>query len=152
MMKMTRPPLVPATLVVFRVVLGALFVFAGVVKLGDGAGFALEIANYRMLPFASLAPWLAVTLPGIEIAAGAALLVGTRPWLRAGALIVGALLVVFTVAVTQVVLRGINIQCGCFGGDAGPVTWVTIMRDVVLLAMAAAVYVMSAPRSEPTRT
>ena len=148
---MNKPPIVPATLLVFRVVLGALFVFAGVAKLGDSAAFALEIANYRMLPVASLAPWMAVTLPGIEVVIGVAIVVGPKAWVRAAALLMTALLVVFTVAVTQVVLRGINIQCGCFGGDSGEVTWLTIARDVALLAMAAAVFVMSAPRHEPTR-
>lgn len=150
-MAMKPPPLVPASLIVFRVVLGALFMFAGVAKLGDPAAFALEIANYRMLPAASIAPWLAVTLPGIEVATGAALLVGPKAWARAAALVITGLLVVFTAAVTQVVLRGINIQCGCFGGDAGPITWLTIVRDLVLLAMASALYVMSAPRAETAR-
>jgi putative oxidoreductase len=49
------------------------------------------------------------------------------------------LLVVFTLAVTQAVVRGINVDCGCFGGAAsGPVTGWTIARDVGLLAAAAA--------------
>ena len=125
-----------AILLLLRIGLGALLAWAGAVKLGDASQFAVEITNYRFLP--ALAPWLAVMLPGVEIATGLALLVGPRPWLRAASLVATLLLLAFTVAVTQVVLRGINIQCGCFGGDSGPVTWLTVLRDVGLLGAAVA--------------
>jgi len=131
-----------------RLGLGGLFVFAGVAKLRDPSGFATEITNYHLLP--SLAPWLAVSLPTAELAIGAALLVGTRPWLRAGALAAAALLAVFTVAVAQVVARGIDVSCGCFGSESGPVTIVTVFRDVALLASAAMLLYLS-PASDRAR-
>src|SRR6266511_770382 len=96
-----------------RLGLGALFIVAGVLKLRDPTTFATEIANYRFL--AELAPWLAATLPMIEVALGAALIVAPVAWRRAAALATVGLLVVFTVAVTQAVVRGINVDCGCFG-------------------------------------
>jgi hypothetical protein len=61
---------------------------------------------------------------------------------RAGALAAAALLAVFTVAVGSAVVRGINITCGCFGAGSGPVTWMTVIRDVALLAASAAILVM----------
>ncbi len=119
-----------------RIGLGALFVLTGVLKLGDPSAFAVEIHNYQLFP--SLAPVLAATLPAIELVLGAALLLGPRSWLRAGALATSALLVVFTVAVGSAVARGINISCGCFGSGSSPVTLLTVARDVVLLAASAA--------------
>lgn len=132
-----------SVLLLLRLSLGALFVYAGAMKLRDPGAFAVEIANYHLLP--DLAPWLAVTLPSTEVVAGVSLCLAPGPWLRAAALLVGALSAVFTVAVAQVVARGINISCGCFGGDSGPVTLVTVGRDLAFLVAAALVYRLAAP-------
>jgi hypothetical protein len=70
---------------------------------------------------------------------------------RAGALATSALMAIFTVAVTSVVLRGINISCGCFGAGSGPVTLLTVLRDVALLAACAGLYALSARAPEPQR-
>jgi uncharacterized membrane protein YphA (DoxX/SURF4 family) len=128
-----------------RVALGALFVYAGVLKLPDPTGFATEITNYRFLP--ELAPWLAATVPSIEIALGLTLIFAPKLWRRAAALAAGGLLAVFTIAVTQVVARGINVSCGCFGGNSGPVTLLTVGRDLALLAAAGAILWLE--RAEP---
>ena len=118
-----------------RLVVGGLFVVAGALKLGDPSAFATEIANYHFVP--ALAPWLAVTLPATEIVVGAALVVAPPPWRRAASLAAMGLLVMFTVAIVHVVRAGINVDCGCFGGNSGPVTAWTAARDLVLLALAA---------------
>ena len=36
----------------FRLVLGAMFLYAGIVKIADPAAFAQAVANYRILPLA----------------------------------------------------------------------------------------------------
>jgi uncharacterized membrane protein YphA (DoxX/SURF4 family) len=118
-----------------RLGLGALLVTAGLGKLADPTAFAVEVANYRLLP--GLAPYLAVTLPGVEIAIGLGLVLLPAPWRRAAALAATVLMGLFTVAVTQVVARGINVSCGCFGGESGPVTFYTVGRDLALLAASA---------------
>jgi uncharacterized membrane protein YphA (DoxX/SURF4 family) len=128
---------------ILRLGLGALFAVTGALKLADPAGFAVEIHNYQILP--ALAPLLAATLPMIEIALAAALIVGRRPWVRAGALGTGALSAVFTVAVGSVIARGLNISCGCFGAGSGPVTWLTVLRDVALVGACVALFRMAAP-------
>jgi uncharacterized membrane protein YphA (DoxX/SURF4 family) len=115
-----------------KLLLGGLLLYAGAMKLLDPSAFAEEIANYRFLP--QLAPMLAVVLPPIEIALGA-VLIGARPknpWMASAALGSALLMAVFTVAVTQAVLRGIDTNCGCFGTDSGPITWFTVMRVVGL--------------------
>jgi uncharacterized membrane protein YphA (DoxX/SURF4 family) len=124
-----------------RLGLGGLFVVTGVLKLADPSAFAVEIHNYQLFP--SLSPVLAASLPAAELAVGAALLAGPRPWLRAGAAAAAALMVVFTVAVGSAVARGINISCGCFGAGSGPITLVTVLRDVALLAASAGVLHLS---------
>jgi putative oxidoreductase len=132
---------------ILRLGLGALFVLAGVLKLAQPAAFAIEIVNYRLLP--GLAPYLAATLPAIEVVLGVALVAAPVAWQRAAALSMAGLLALFTVAVGQVVARGINVDCGCFGGNSGPVTGWTIARDLALLAAAVAAVALSAPRPQP---
>ena len=39
---------------------------------------------------------------------------------------------VFSIAVSQAVLRGIDTTCGCFGADSGPITWLTVLRVIGL--------------------
>jgi uncharacterized membrane protein YphA (DoxX/SURF4 family) len=128
-----------------RLGLGALFVVAGGLKLQDPATFAGEIQNYHVLP--EIAPLLAATLPGIEIAVGLALLVGPVRWLRAGALVTVGMLSVFTIAVASAVARGIDVSCGCFGAGSGPVSIETVARDVALLVAASVLFVVSRTRA-----
>lgn len=127
-----------------RLLLGALFVWASVTKVPDMAAFAESIANYRIVP-PGLVPVAAVVLVGVELTAGLALMANL--WSRAAALVLAALLVGFTGGLTSALLRGIDLACGCFGGNA-PATWWTVARDVVLLALA--VFVASRPPSRPS--
>ena len=134
-----------------RLGLGGLFACVGALKLRDPSGFATDIANYRFLP--SFAPWLAATLPMIELVLGLALLVAPAAWRRGAALAMAGLLAVFTLAIAQAVARGVSIDCGCFGGASGPVSVWTILRDVALLGAAAALlFVDQAAASTARRT
>lgn len=117
---------------------GAMLVVAGVLKLGDPTTFAIEIVNYRM--GTAWAPYLAPVLPMVEIVVGIGVVALPGLWRRAAIGCAVVLLAMFTVAVAQVVARGINVSCGCFGGDSGPVGLATVARDVVLLAAATGLY------------
>lgn len=118
-----------------RVVLGALFIWAAVTKLPDMAAFAQDVANYRVVP-AVLVPFVAAAVVGIELVAGTALVSG---WMaRPAAIVIVALLAVFTLFIAQALLRGIDLRCGCFGGDE-PASWWTVVRDLAMLAAAIAV-------------
>jgi uncharacterized membrane protein YphA (DoxX/SURF4 family) len=132
-----------------RLGLGALFLYAGAVKLADPTQFAIEIGNYRL--GAAWAPHLAVVLPFVELALGAAVIALPLQWRRGAALALAGLLALFTVAVAQAVGRGINVDCGCFGGASGPVTMVTVARDVALLAAAAALLWLDRAPSKTSR-
>ena len=117
---------------VARLVVAALFLFAGVSKLSDPSGFAVEIDHYELWP--ELAPYVAISLPAAEVVLGLALLLTSYRWRRAAALGCMVLMAVFTFAASAALYRGLDIDCGCFGGSSGPITWLTIVRDVVLLS------------------
>jgi putative oxidoreductase len=123
---------IPRALIAFRVVLGALFIWAAVAKLPDMAAFAQDVANYRIVP-AAVVPFVASAVVGIELLAGIALVVGVME--RAAAMVVAGLLAAFTLLLAQALLRGIDLRCGCFGGDE-PASWWTVARDLVMLAAA----------------
>ena len=124
-----------------RLGLGCVFIYAALSKVPAFDTFAEEIANYRLLPALLVAP-MAVAMPGIELAAGVLLVLGL--WVRPAALLLGLLLAVFIVALSQALLRGINLSCGCFGGSE-VATWGTVARDVLFLAGAAFVAFRSGP-------
>jgi uncharacterized membrane protein YphA (DoxX/SURF4 family) len=115
-----------------RLVLGALFLWASTTKVPDMAAFAESVANYRIVPPA-LVPAAASAVVGIEIVAGISLLANV--WARASAWMLAALLAAFTAGLTSALARGIDLACGCFGGNAPATRW-TVLRDVALLALA----------------
>jgi uncharacterized membrane protein YphA (DoxX/SURF4 family) len=103
---------------------------------------AVDVANYRLAPEWAV-PALAAALPGMEVVCGACLLVGR--WVRPAAWLAALMMVVFSIAKAQAMMRGINLDCGCFGSGRSPVTVMTLVRDLALLAAALAT-IWTAPR------
>lgn len=121
-----------------RLVTGAVFVWAGWLKIGDPEGSVTAVRAYQLLP-PGLADVLGRVLPPLEIAVGVCLLVGLLTRLAGG---LSALLqVAFVIGVSSVWIRHIAIECGCFnkGGAAGPEAFRAypweIARDVGLFVL-----------------
>ncbi len=127
----------PLLALVLRVCLGGLFVYAGVYKINYPGEFAETIASYQIVPY-FLVNLTAAVLPWVELVCGALVILGIRP--KAAALTLAGLLAVFALAVAVVLVRGIPIDCGCFRSMGDPVSWKTLLRDLVWLAMAVQVY------------
>ena len=92
----------------------------------------------REVPEALVGP-VAFGLPVLEIAVGLALLTGV--FVRTAALACAVLLVLFLIGIGSAWARGLQIDCGCFGGGgatADPAYPAEIARDVALLAVALA--------------
>lgn len=116
---------------VCRWVLAVIFLAAAVPKILDPAGFAMDIANYAFLPKV-LVNLTAITLPWVEALVALCLLAGA---LREGAvLLTNVMMVLFLVALAQAGLRGLDINCGCFGhsGAAEPVLK-ALVRDLFFM-------------------
>lgn len=120
-------------MLVLRLVLGAVFVYAAWTKLRQPwLLFAMSIDSYHMLPeWAVLA--VARTLPWLELLLGLLLLAGFK--LRYVATVASALLIFFFAAMLRSYFKGQGIDCGCFGvGEA--ISPLTLVRDGSLLAAA----------------
>jgi uncharacterized membrane protein YphA (DoxX/SURF4 family) len=123
-----------------RLLLGGVFLVAGLLKIPDPAAAVRAVRAYRLLPEALVAP-VAFGLPVVEIAVGLALIVGV--FVRTAAIASAVLLVVFLAGVGSAWARGLQIDCGCFGGGGAVAAADTaypaeILRDSALLLVALA--------------
>lgn len=127
-----------------QLALGALFAAAAIPKIADPPAFAHMVYNYRLLPGAAINA-VAIALPWVELAAGAALLFGF--WKRTAAGIAGLLLLAFIAALSVNLARGNPVNCGCFSLHAvekpraallDDMRW-TILRDLGMLLLVAQV-------------
>ena len=101
-----------ALLLIFRVLVGALFVYSAIEKISRPEEFAVSLLNYRILPEFAI-NIIAIILPWIELITGVLLLIGVET--NNSSAIILTMLSVFTVAVLIAIIRGLNIDCGCFG-------------------------------------
>lgn len=120
-------------LIAFRIFFGFIFIFAAVTKIADPAGFSQSIFNYRLIPD-FLINFLAIAIPWIELVAGILLVFGIS--VKENSAILSGLLVIFILAITISLFRGLNIDCGCFGTVEGSqVGLLKILENVGLLIL-----------------
>jgi uncharacterized membrane protein YphA (DoxX/SURF4 family) len=81
---------------VVRWLIAAVFLYAGITKIVDPAAFAVDIDNYRLLPYLLVGATAAV-LPWLEVICALSLLSGL--WLRGSALLLVLLNLIFFLAI-----------------------------------------------------
>ena len=117
-----------------RIFLGFLFIYASLEKILQPEEFAKQVGYYKALPF-GLENLLAILLPWTELIVGICLLAGL---LVDGATLLSIIMnLVFILAISQAMLRGIDITCGCFkvSADSENLGLHTIIRDIIFLIM-----------------
>lgn len=117
-----------------RLILAGVFIYAGASKGTDPVAFAGQVANYQILPYA----WnylVAATLPYLELLCGTLLLLNKR--VRPAVLVLFVLNLIFMLAISSLIVRGIDIDCGCFNPDAESKTspLMALWRDAGLLLL-----------------
>ena len=122
-----------------RLVLGAVVLVAGALKVGHPETSARSVRAYQLLPF-DAAGYVGYALPVLEIAVGVLLVLGL--FTRVNAVIAGLLMAAFVVGIASAWARGLSIDCGCFGHGGTIAASQTqypqeIARDLGLLACAA---------------
>jgi putative oxidoreductase len=114
------------------IILAAVFIYAGVIKALDPAGFANDIDNYKILPWA-ISVRLAFYLPWLEIFCGLALI--TRRIYLGALSVLASLTSIFIIASLVAKARGLDITCGCFGHASKNWSFTThLLLDFGLLA------------------
>lgn len=120
-----------------RLLVGGVWIAAGVLKLPDPAASVRAVRAYDLLPEA-VVPTLGHLLPVVEVVLGACLVLGllTRAVSAASVL----LFLAFVVGISSAWARGLQIECGCFGGGgyksgaSSAYPW-EIARDLGLLGL-----------------
>ncbi len=130
-----------------RLGLAAVWLVSGWLKAADPDQTYVAVRAYDVLPTAGV-DVVAALLPWLELALGVLLLAGIGT--RAVAILSAALLLVFVAGVAQAWVRGLSIDCGCFGGggavEPGQTTYVQeLLRDAGFLLMAG--WLIARPRT-----
>jgi uncharacterized membrane protein YphA (DoxX/SURF4 family) len=117
---------------VLRSYIGGVFITASMYKINYPGEFAETIASYQIIPFWGV-HLMALIMPWTELICGVMLVLGLRT--RAAAVLAGSMLTVFTIAIVITLIREIPIGCGCFTSVEDPLSWKTLIRDLVWLLM-----------------
>ena len=127
---------------IFRIILGIIFIYASYSKILDPSAFSQNIHNFHTTDnLVWVENLVALILPWLELIVGVFLIFGV--FLEGSTSITIGLYIFFIIILSQAVFRGIDVHCGCFKteADAG----VTDLRmelikhigeDFVLLGMA----------------
>ena len=115
---------------VIRLLLGAMWVWASLDKIQDPAQFSRDIANYHVIPF-GLENLSAIVVPWLELLIGMGLIAGVM--VNGAALVSSGLMLLFIVLISQAILRGFNIECGCGLKEGQLVGWDKILENIVFL-------------------
>lgn len=142
-----------------RYVVGALFIFSGLIKLNDPVGTQIKLEEYFDVfaaDFSLLAPlflalipfalYIAVILCVAEVVLGVALLVKYQPKITSWALLI--LIVFFTFLTFYSAYFNKVTDCGCFGDAIKLTPWQSFTKDVVLLLL---ILLLFTQRLQPDR-
>jgi len=117
---------------IVQAVLSMAFLAAGYLKLQDPALFAVQVHDFRLTPW-WLSAGIAVWMPWLEIFAAAGVWikrVAGGSWLLYFAMLAG-----FIGVLISALARGLDVDCGCFGGSSdGSDLVMGIGRNLLLLA------------------
>jgi uncharacterized membrane protein YphA (DoxX/SURF4 family) len=115
-----------------RWILGGIFIYASIDKIIAPDHFAKIIYGYYLFPEYSI-NLIAIILPYLEMVTGVAMIAGIYP--RSAGIILGALLLFFSIAISINLVRGVEFDCGCFSVDE-PGYLLTakqlLVRDIIL--------------------
>lgn len=126
-------------LLLVRLVLGFIFVYASIEKISQPEEFARAVANYHLLPTPAV-NLAAIILPWVELLLGLFLILGLL--MRGSSLLLISLLGLFTIAIAISLARGLDISCGCFGtSSARKVGWSALGEDLAMLVGSVLIFV-----------
>ncbi|MCG2418114.1 DoxX family protein [Aequorivita sp. F47161] len=122
-----------------RIIVGALFIISGLIKLNDPVGFSFKLKDYfapEVLDLGFLVPYallIAVFLVIFEVLVGVALLLG---YLKKATLWALLLMIVFFTFLTFYSAYFNKVtDCGCFGDAIKLTPWESFTKDVILLVL-----------------
>lgn len=122
-----------------RFFIGYIFILAGIEKIADPTGFSDSIENYQFLPNMFI-NFFAIAFPWIEVVSG--ILIIFNKYVKENSFIFISMMTAFTIMILIAVLRGLDIDCGCFGtNNSQEVGFVKIIENLGLIILGIYVFV-----------
>lgn len=124
---------------VSRLLVGALFIFSGFIKLNDPLGFSYKLQeyfSYDVLNIPFLEPYalgISIFVVIFEVVLGIFLLIGYKPKFTVWSLL--AMIVFFTFLTFYAAYFDKVKDCGCFGDFLKLTPWESFTKDVILLVL-----------------
>ena len=120
-----------------RFMVGALFIFSGLIKANDPLGFSYKLQEFfevfHITFLNSLAIWFSIIICGLEVIFGAALLLGIKTVQTAWGLLVT--IIFFSFLTFYAAAFDVVKTCGCFGDAIKLTPWQSFGKDLVLLLL-----------------
>lgn len=122
-------------MVLSRLIIGVTFIYAAYYKITDPYTFAKSIWYYHLVP-GEVINLMALILPWVEFLCGLALILGL--FYKGAVVLVNAMTVIFIVALGSTIVRGIDVECGCFKAStaSGDAAWKNLTFNLVLIVFA----------------
>lgn len=119
---------------ILALLVGAVFIYAGVLKTLDPLRFAGDISNYALIPW-SLGVRVAFYLPWLEIICGLALIF--QRFFGGAIVLTLGMIAVFIGATIWARARGIDVSCGCFGTVSSnlTLTWHLVLNGALFAGL-----------------
>lgn len=97
---------------IFRIIIGGIFLVSGLAKISDPVRLIFTLRDFKLFP-EIIVPFTAIYLPWLEFILGLLVLSGLL--YRTSSLMLACLNFTFMLAILSVIVRGIEVDCGCFG-------------------------------------
>ena len=120
------------SLEILRLVLAFIFILSALEKFKSLESFALNVDAYQIFP-AIVVNLIVVIIPWLELFVGFGLLFKFK--LRANLLLYLILMICFTTLVVIAMIKGLDIECGCFGESSTKVGLVKIIENMMIIFM-----------------
>jgi len=117
----------------FRIIVGFVFLYAGSQKINSPSAFAESINGYKLFPEVVI-NFFAIFIPWLEVVIGLMLIFGIA--VRENSFIISSLLTLFILLIVISMLRGLEIDCGCFGeSNKNQIGIKKLVENILLLSM-----------------
>lgn len=124
---------------IISVLIGILFLYSGILKILNPFEFSLTVAKYGILPekFINI---FSIIIPFLEIFSGFFLLIGV--FIKGSSFTISLLLLIFTIAIFYVTIKGYSFECGCFEimGKESKTGILLIIRNLILLFLSFSIF------------
>ena len=120
------------SLELIRLILAFLFILSALQKFKSLETFALNVDAYQIFP-AFLVNLITIIIPWLELFIGTGLLFKYK--LQSNLIFYLFMMISFTILVFIAMIKGLDIDCGCFGESSTKVGLAKIMENLVIIVM-----------------